>query len=487
MKRIRLAIVAIAVMMTVSARAQLSTATLFGAVTDNSGAVIPNATITLTQVDTNFTRTVKSNEQGQYRAEFLPIGSYTAKVEASGFQVIEQKGIALTATQHADLNFTLSVGIESTVVQVTSEVPLVNLGNSTLSRTVDSIEVDNLPLVGRNAYRLLDLTPGVQSNTFENTVGFPAQHVIINGSPDDLVGEVSYYLDGGLNMTGLRNTGNALPNPDTIQEFVVQTNNFSAEYGRTGAGIVTVVTKSGTNQVHGSVFEFHRETNFDATSHGQSSKTPLHVNNFGATLGGPVIKDRTFLFGSYGGLRQVNPVNFNTVVPDGLQRVGNFSENLPTTTPASGLGACATALNAADKANTNYGGKFFVCDPVTHQPIAGNRADLNTNYKALLDPVAAAVLSQNVPLPTPGRTDNRFIGNMGLPNSTNEFLIKGDQQLGQSHRLTLDYFQSNGSQLLLPSGSSLGTWAISNYSYRQQTANASDVWTHGIGCEPDLA
>ncbi|HTF68302.1 MAG TPA: carboxypeptidase-like regulatory domain-containing protein, partial [Edaphobacter sp.] len=222
MKLIRLSIVAVVLMMTVSAWAQLSTATLFGAVTDNSGAVIPNATITLTQVDTNFTRTVKSNDQGQYRAEFLPIGSYTARVEVSGFQVIEQKGIALTATQQAALNFTLSVGIESTVVQVTSEVPLVNLGNSTLSRTVDSIEVDNLPLVGRNAYRLLDLTPGVQSNTFENTVGFPAQHVIINGSPDDLVGEVSYYLDGGLNMTGLRNTGNALPNPDTIQEFVVQ-------------------------------------------------------------------------------------------------------------------------------------------------------------------------------------------------------------------------------------------------------------------------
>jgi outer membrane receptor protein involved in Fe transport len=479
MKRFRRMAAVAVLMMTASAWAQLSTATLFGTVGDNTGAVIANATITLTQVDTNFTRTVKSNEQGQYRAEFLPIGSYAAKVEASGFKVLEQKGIALTATQNANLNFTLSIGTESTVVEVTSEVPLVNMGNSTLSRTVDSIEVDNLPLVGRNAYRLLDLTPGVQSNTFENTVGFPAQHVIINGSPDDLVGEVSYYLDGGLNMTGLRNTGNALPNPDTIQEFVVQTNNFSAEYGRTGAGIVTVVTKSGTNQLHGSVFEFHRETNFDATSHGQSSKTPLHVNNFGATLGGPVMKDRTFLFGSYGGLRQVNPVNFNTVVPDALQRVGNFSENLPTTTPATGLGACASALNAADKANTNFGGKFFVCYPVTHQPIAGNRADLNNNYKARLDSVAANVLSQNVPLPTAGRTDNRFIGNMGLPNSTNEFLIKGDQQLGQSHRLTLDYFQSNGSQLLLPSGSSLGTWAISNYSYRQQTANASDVWTLG--------
>src|ERR1700743_3521501 len=302
MKLFGLLTVIAALTMNGSAWAQLSTATLFGTVTDNTGAVIPNATITLTQIDTNFSRTLKASEEGQYRGEFLPIGSYSAKVEASGFKSLEQKGIALTATQNANLNFTLNVGAENAVVEVTSEVPLVNLGNSTLSRTVDSIEVDNLPLVGRNAYRLLDLTPGVQSNTFENTVGFPAQHVIINGSPDDLAGEVSDYRDGGLNMTGLRNTGNALPNPDTIQEFVVQTNNFSAEYGRTGAGIVTVVTKSRTKQVHGSVFEFHRETNFDATSHGQSSKTPLHVNNFGATLGGPVVKDKTFLFGSYGGL-----------------------------------------------------------------------------------------------------------------------------------------------------------------------------------------
>jgi hypothetical protein len=479
MKPFRLVIATIVLLAAVTARAQLSTATLFGTVTDNTGAVVPNATVTLTQIDTSFTRLVKSNDQGQYRAEFLPIGSYSVKVEASGFGRLEKSGISLTATQQANLDFTLTIGPASAIVDVTSDVPLVNLGNSTLSRTVDNIEVDNLPLVGRNAYRLLDLTPGVQSNTFENTVGFPAQHVIINGSPDDLVGEVSYYLDGGLNMTGLRNTGNALPNPDTIQEFVVQTNNFGAQYGRTGAGIVTVVTKSGTNHVHGSVFEFHRETNFNATSHGQSSKTPLHINNFGATLGGPVFKDRTFLFGSYGGLRQISPATFNTVVPDALQRAGNFSENLPTTAPAAGLGACATALNATDKANTSYGGKFFVCDPVTHQPIPGNRADLAPNYKALMDPVAAAVLSQNVPLPTAGRTDNRYIGNMGLPNSTNEFLIKGDQQLGASHRVTLDYFQSKGSQLLLPSGASLGTWAISDYSYRQQTANASDVWTLG--------
>ena len=112
-------------------------------------------------------------------------------------------------------------------------------------------------------------------------------------------------------------------------------------------------------------------------------------------------------------------MNFNTVVPDALQRVGT-SGNLPTTTPTPGLGACATALNAADRANTNYGGKFFVCNPVTHQPIAGNRADLNANYKALLDPVAAAVLPE-CSLADARAHGQRFIGNMGLPNSTNEF------------------------------------------------------------------
>ena len=194
MKVVRFLVVMATLIMAVSARAQLSTATLFGTVTDNTGAVIPNATITLTQIDTNLSRTLVSNGEGQYRGEFLPIGSYSAKVEAAGFKALEQKGIGLTATQNANLNFMLNIGTESTVVEVTSEVPLVNFGNSTLSRTVDSVEVDNLPLVGRNAYRLLDLTPGVQSNTFENTVGFPAQHVIIKGSPDDLVGRIRFRI-----------------------------------------------------------------------------------------------------------------------------------------------------------------------------------------------------------------------------------------------------------------------------------------------------
>jgi outer membrane receptor protein involved in Fe transport len=455
--------------------AQLSTATTFGSVTDSTGAAIPGATVVLTQTQTNFTRATKTNGLGEYRAEFLPVGPYSIKVSAAGFKEELQNGVVLTATQEASLNYTLQIGGETTVVTVTEDVPLVNLGNSILGRTIDNHEIDNLPLVNRDVYQLLSLTPGVQSVQNENSIGVPMEHVIINGSSDNMVGQVTYYLDGGSNMTGVRNTGNVIPNPDAVDQFNVQTNNFSAQYGRTGAGVVSVLTKSGTNQVHGSVFEFNQETNFNSNAWLQTTRTPEHINRFGATLGGPIKKDKIFFFGSYGGLRQISPQTFNTVVPDALQRAGNFSENLPTTTPVAGLGACATTLNAADKANTNYGGKFIVCDPVTHKPVPGNRLDLDPNY--VPDPVAAAVLAKNVPLPSPNRVDNRFIGNEGLPNSTNEFLIKGDYQVLESHRLTLDYFQSNGSQINLPSGSNLPGWALSNYAYRQQNANVSDVWT----------
>lgn len=461
-----------------SALAQLTTATMVGVVTDSTGAAIPNATIVLTQTQTNFTRVSKTNDQGQYRDEFLPIGPYTVKVDATGFKEFQQKGIVLTATQEATLNYTLEIGSQTSVVTVTAEVPLVNLGNSVMGRTIDNREVDNLPLVSRDAYQLLNLTAGVQNVQNENSIGLPMEHVIINGSSDNMVGQVTYYLDGGINMTGVRDTGNFIPNPDGIDQFNVQTNNFSAEYGRTGAGVVSVLTKSGTNQVHGSVFEFHQETNFNSDSYLQSTRTPEHINRFGATVGGPIKMNKIFFFGSYGGLREISPVNFNTVVPDALQRAGNFSENLPTsTTIATGLGACATTLSAADKANTNYGGSFIVCDPVTHQPVPGNRLDLDPNYHP--DPVAAAVLAKNVPLPSTNRPtpDNRFVGNEGLPQSNNEFLIKSDFQLSQAHRVSLSYFQANGSQIELPSGGNLPGWALSNYAFRQQNGNASDVWT----------
>ena len=359
-------------------------------------------------------------------------------------------------------------------MEVTSAVPLVNLGNSTLSRTVDSIEVDNLPLVGRNAYRLLDLTPGVQSNTFENTVGFPAQHVIINGSPDDLVGEVSYYLDGGLNMTGLRNTGNALPNPDTIQEFVVQTNNFSAEYGRTGAGIVTVLTKSGTNQVHGSVFDFHRETNFDATSpranqQDASACKLLRRDTRRASHERQDFPLRQLRWAASSQSRRTSTPSCRTR----CSASATSPKTCPRLHPRRALAPARlrsmqrTRRSPTSAASSSSAIPSHTSPSPATVPISAPTTSLLIRSRPLSWP--------NVPLPTPGRTDNRYIGNMGLPNSTNEFLIKGDRQIGQSHRLTLDYFQSNGSSF----SAFRATLAVGDLQlqYRQQTANASDVWT----------
>lgn len=447
----------IGVILAMTANAQLSTANLSGAVTDQTGAVVPSAKIVLTQTSTNFSRSSVTKQDGTFHEEFLPVGPYKIQVTAPGFKTLERSGIVLSVMQNAVVNLSLQLGGASETVNVAADVPLVNSSDSTLGSSVSNEQIDNLPLVSRNVYDLLSITPGVQNVQNENSIGLPMQHVIINGSTDNMVGQVTYYLDGGNNMTGVRATGNVLPNPDAIDQFNVQTNNFSAEYGRTGAGVVSVVTKSGTNQVHGSIFEFHRETNFNANSYLQTKRTPEHINRFGATLGGPVWKNKMFFFGSYGGLRQISPQNFNTVVPDAKQRTGDFSENLTAT-------------------GTNYGGHFIVYDPVTNSPVPGNRLDLDPNVT--LDPVALAVLNQNVPLPSPGRPtpDNRFIGNEGLPNQVDEFLIKGDLQMMPNHRTTLEYFQSVGSQTVFPGGNLPG-WALSNYNYRQQNGNASDVWT----------
>jgi hypothetical protein len=299
----------------VSGNAQLSTATLFGTVSDQTGAVVPHATVTLVQTDTNFTRVTTTKDDGSYREEFLPVGPYRVSVVAAGFKTLQRSGIVLAVMQDAALNVTLENGTANETVTVTSDVPLINTGDATLGRTVSNVEIENLPLVGRNVYQLLSLTPGVQSNTNTNSLGFPEQHVYINGSTDDFTGQVSYYLDGGLNMTGLRNSGNANPNPDAVAQFIVQTNNFNATLGRYAAAVVSTVTKSGTNQFHGSAFEFYRTKNFTAVAHNSITKQPYARNEYGATLGGPIRHDKDFFFGSFGGLRATTSPGFSGNFP----------------------------------------------------------------------------------------------------------------------------------------------------------------------------
>jgi len=243
--------------------AQQITGSVAGTIRDEQGALIANADVRATNVATGFTRSAKTDSTGIYNIQYLPVGGYTVAAEAPGFKKFVQQNIVIAVDQTQALNITLTVGTESQTVEVTTAPPLVNTNTSELGRTVSPEEINNLPLTTRTAYAEMSLTPGVQSNSASNSqntpnfvIGVPSTQVIINGGVDGGVPMVSFYLDGGINMTGLRNYGNPLPNPDALEEFRVETSNFAAQYGRMSGGVVTAVTRSGTNQFHGSVFEF---------------------------------------------------------------------------------------------------------------------------------------------------------------------------------------------------------------------------------------
>ncbi len=182
-----------------------TTTTLYGTVIDRSGAVVPNAQVTAQNLGTNLTRTAQTNAEGQYRMEFLPIGNYAVEVTGAGFKKFVQKGITLEVNVNARADATLDVGTVTEEVDVNTTAPLVNTDNPQIGRTVENSEITTLPIVGRNVYTLLNLTPGVESTANSIVLGYPEQRTMINGGVDGGTGSVNYFLDGGTNMTGLRN------------------------------------------------------------------------------------------------------------------------------------------------------------------------------------------------------------------------------------------------------------------------------------------
>lgn len=435
--------------------AQITTATMVGTITDANGAAVPGAQVTARNVDTGLTRTVTTAEEGNYRLEFLPVGNYALEVSATGLKKATQTGITLQVNDTARVDVSLAVGSVSDTVTITEAAPAINTSSAEIGRTIQGAEIENLPLVERNVYALLDLTPGVQSNnngvaaastgTSSLVLGFPEQRTLINGGTDGGTGSVNYFLDGGSNMTNLRNTGNILPNPDAIQEFRVQTNSYNAEFGRFASGIINVLTKSGTNKFRGSLFEFGRNTVFNANDYGSRlERAPFRRHQFGGTLGGPIKRDKTFFFFSYSGLRQTTSTFLNNaIVPTELERTGNFS--------ASGT-----------RPNDPATGAVFVCNGVTGV-ICPNR----------IDPVAARIIKDYIPLAN--LPNSRWQGNIPSPFNTNEYLTKVDHQLNDAHRLTMNYFTTAGSNIVRAGGGNL-PWASQQFKWRQHNVNLSDVW-----------
>ncbi len=443
----------LALLFAVPALAQ-TTATIVGTISDSNGAILPGAQVTVRNVDTALTRTVTTSEAGAYRIEFLPVGNYIVEVSANGLTKANRTGIVLQVNDTARVDVSLTVGPVSENVTITEAAPAINTSSAEIGRTIDSTEITNLPLVERNVYALLDLTPGVQSNnngvasastgTNSLILGFPEQRTLINGGVDGGTGSVNYYLDGGNNMTNLRNTGNSLPNPDAIQEFRVQTNSYNAEYGRFANGIINVLTKSGTNKIHGSAFEYVRNTVFNANDYASLlERSPFKRNQFGGTLGGPIRRDKTFFFVSYSGLRQTTSTFLNNaIVPTDLERIGNFTASATKPT-----------------------------DPATGLPFACNGVS-GVICPARLDPVAVKIINSYIPLSN--LAGSRWQGNVPSPFNTNEILTKVDHQI-DAHRLTFNYFTTAGTNQVRAGGGNL-PWASQQFKWRQHNLNLSDVW-----------
>ena len=425
--------------------AQLTSSTIFGSVVDRTGSGVPDAQVIVTNSGTNLSRTVSTNKRGLYRIEFLPVGSYQVEITVTGFKKFVQTGITLEVNDSARVDANLDIGTVNETVSVTAEAPLVNTSNGSIGRTVSSSEINNLPLVNRNVYTLLTLTPGVESSANSIVLGYPEQRTMINGGADGGAGSVNYYLDGGSNMTGLRNTGNIAPNPDAVQEFRVITNNYSAEFGRFAGGVINILTKSGTNDFHGSLFEFLRNDKLNANTWNALTKPPLRRNQFGGSIGGPIRKDKTFFFGTYSGLRQVTASFLNSaVVPTAAERTGDFSKS-----------------------------KVAPTDPLTKLPFPGGIIPTNR-----FDPTAKNILDKFIPLAN--STGNVFQGQVGSPYNTDEFLAKVDHALTESHQLAVSYFETSGSNIVVPGGATpVGNlpWSTQEFSWRQHNANASDTWT----------
>ena len=296
---------------------QLNTATLSGTAADTTGGVLPGATITLTQVDTGRVRTTITNDEGRYVASSLDVGTYQVAAELVGFQTLVQDGIQLTVGAQRVLDFVLSPGNISERVTVIADAALVETTTTSVGGLVDEQQIRDLPLNGRDYVQLTTLQAGVFKSRLSRNYNVhrgSGTQLSINGARTDQ----NLFIQDGTNSNDFFNmtpggvTGDSL-GVEAIKEFKVLTHNFSAEYGQAGGAVITTVSKSGTNELHGNVFEFHRNSALDArnffdrdpTNPLQRSKPPNFVKNqFGFTIGGPIVREQTFIFGSYEGLRE---------------------------------------------------------------------------------------------------------------------------------------------------------------------------------------
>ena len=325
---------------TVAAFAQDTTGTILGTITDSSGAVLPGVTITVKNTDTSQTRVAVSDAAGRYRMPLLPPGHYEVAAQLSGFQTLVRSGITLTVGEQAVIDGKMSVGNVSESITVEGAAPLVETTTGTISSVVTEQQLGSMPLNGRDVTQLVLLQPGVvmsRGSVNGSNVGQGTKISVAGSRPSQNL----FTLDGTAYNDALNNTpasaNGVMTGVETIKEFRVVTNAMSAEYGRAGGGVFSVVTKSGTNQITGSAFEFLRDDRLDTKNYFDSEKPDFRRNQFGGSFGAPVVHNKTFFFGSYEGLREHKGITQVATVMDDNARRGILPGQAPINIPAAVL------------------------------------------------------------------------------------------------------------------------------------------------------
>jgi hypothetical protein len=376
-----------------TARAQFTNANLRGTITDPSGAPVGGASVTATNAGTGLARTVTSDESGAYSFTGLPVGQYQIAVEKTGFTKYIQTGITLVVAQTAAVPVKLQLGSVNEQVNVSANAEMVTTETGMVSHLVDQRRIIDLPLNGRQPQTLLFLAPGTVNETGKYCL-VNCQGGVYPGQQDANVGgggprSVNFQMDGGGHNDSYVNTNLPFPNPDAVQEFNLQSDNLSAQYGMGAGAVVNIVTRSGTNQIHGDVFEFVRNGNLNARNFFAPTQDTLKRNQYGGSIGGPILKDKLFYFGTYQGTKIRSAAQGKvSFVPTAAERTGNFA-----------------------------GSGITVLDPVTKEPFANNQIPVN-----LLSGAAQNFL-QSIPLPNGPNRQLTYAG-ASLVQNDDQYMIK---------------------------------------------------------------
>ncbi|HEX6505211.1 MAG TPA: TonB-dependent receptor [Terriglobales bacterium] len=409
-----------------------------GTVTDSSGAVVPNVNVTLTEVATNLTRTTKTDTSGLYILRALRPSNYVLRVAAPGFQIIEQKGIVLQVDQQTTLNYTLRPATAATKVEVTEAAPLLDTESSSLGTDVTNEYVKAIPLLNRNFFGLVFLNAGVSETSGSGTAdNYPSGTNFVSNGQRNATAEVR--LDGALLSAPEQGEGGNTnvyyePSVEAVQEFKVQNNAFSAEFGSNGGTVVNMALKSGTNNFHGTAWWFGQRTGLDANdffSNQAGLPRPEHSRNqYGFSLGGPIRKNKTFFFVDMERMLETLPVNIVATVPTLAERKGDFSQAL-ITDPNTGNVVPDTIFNPHQVS----------VDPTTGNSVRASFPTANVIPQSMWDPVGKNILNLYPQPNQPGNPDgtNNFRTDTDTFNKYLQFDIKLDEQVSNNTHLSGRY------------------------------------------------